>query len=301
MPRYQEIYPSPPLVRSTDAVRPSAAALLTLEYFEAPPASMPTQAFDQHHVLLNLRETPHRVENFRDGEHRDFIFHQHEIIVTPADMVSGWRWHATSKVIVITLDPPALERFAQSELGVVLDARHLRSLPQFHDEDLCRAGEQLLEALRTPALGSALVYEALARVFVIKLIQKYGAPRDALADSRARFTASHYRRVLDYVERHLGEEITVDALAREVAISPAHFARLFRQTIGETPHRFVQQARVERARAALADADRTLSEIALTCGFTDQAHFTRVFKQRTGQTPGEYRRALTSPVAGTNG
>lgn len=85
-------------------MRPSAAELLSLEYFEADPASMPTQAFEQHHVLINLRDKPHRVENWRDGEHRDFIYRKYEIVVTPAGVQSGWRWHEKSRCIVITLD-----------------------------------------------------------------------------------------------------------------------------------------------------------------------------------------------------
>jgi AraC family transcriptional regulator len=230
------------------------------------------------------------VENWRDGEHRDFVFQQHEIVVTPAGVVSGWRWHETSRVIVITLEPAAFERFALAEVGVVLDAAHLRSLPQFKDEDLCRAGELLLDALRSRAVGSPLLYESMARVFLIKLIQKYGAQRDALAESRASFTAEHYRRVLAYIDAHLAEEIAVDDLAREAAISPAHFSRLFKQVIGETPHQFVLSARVERAKRLLADAARPLSDVALACGFSDQAHFTRVFKQRAGVTPGDFRR-----------
>lgn len=84
MSKYQNIYPCEPLIQSIDLVRPMAADLLSLEYFEAEPASMPTDKYEQHHLILNLREEPHRLENWRDGEHRDFIYHKNEIIVTPA-------------------------------------------------------------------------------------------------------------------------------------------------------------------------------------------------------------------------
>ena len=136
--RYQDIYPSDALLRSFDVVRPRAAELLNLEYFEAEPAAMPTAKFDQHHLLLNLQADPHRVENWRDGEHRDFIYRLHEIVLTPAGVESGWRWHERSKVIVITIDPPRLRRFAESELGVILTDRQLRDVPQAQDEELCQ-------------------------------------------------------------------------------------------------------------------------------------------------------------------
>lgn len=118
--RYQDIYPSDALRRSFDVVRPRAAELLNLEYVEADPARMPTAKGNQHHLLLKLNTNPHRVENWRDGEHRDFTYRLHEIVLTPAGIESGWQWHEQSKLIVITIDPPRLRRFAESELGVIL-------------------------------------------------------------------------------------------------------------------------------------------------------------------------------------
>ncbi len=115
MDRYRDAYPSDPLLRSLDVVRARAAELLDLEYFEAEPASMPTRTFAQHHLLLNLRDEPHRVENWRAGAHRDFTYARDEIVLTPAGTESGWRWHARSKVIVITIEPLRLERFARAE------------------------------------------------------------------------------------------------------------------------------------------------------------------------------------------
>jgi AraC family transcriptional regulator len=70
--RYQDIYPSEALLRSFDLLRPRAAELLNLEFFEAEPAGMPTEVFTQHHLLLNLQEEDHRFENWRDGAYRDF-------------------------------------------------------------------------------------------------------------------------------------------------------------------------------------------------------------------------------------
>ena len=290
--RYQDIYPSSPLLDSAALARPSAAELLTLEYFEAEPATRPAEVFDQHHILLNLRERPHRVENWRDGTHRDFIYHKDEIIVTPAGMRSGWRWHARSKVIVITLEPEKLERFALSEVGVVLTGAQLRDLPQFTDPDICQAGVMLRDALASDEIGSAVLYESLARVFLIKLIQRYG-DRPATQPGPARgFTARHYKRVLDHVAARYGDAITLDDMAGEAGLSSSHFSRLFKQTIGQSPMQFVTAYRVEQAKRRLASPDAALTRIAITCGFADQAHFSRVFKQVTGMTPKMYRSAI---------
>lgn len=247
-PRYQDIYPSPPLLDSSALARPKAADLLTLEYFEAPPDEMVTRVFDQHHLLLNLKEDPHRVENWRDGEHRDFVFHKDEIVVTPAGVRSGWRWHATSKVIVITLNPEKFERFAQSEAGVLLTSTQLKNLPLFTDADLCATGVMLRDALTTTAVGAELLFESLARVFLIKLIQKYGDfPEDELELSGS-FTAQHYSRVLAYVQEQYQQNISVTALAEVAAMSVAHFSRLFKKATGQSPMAFVMAYRIEQAK-----------------------------------------------------
>ena len=77
--RYEEIYPSLPLLNSDEKEHPSAAALMSVRYFQAEPDTMPEEVFSEHHVLLNLQENPHRVQNRRDGEMRDFTLRQSNI------------------------------------------------------------------------------------------------------------------------------------------------------------------------------------------------------------------------------
>lgn len=164
MKTYQEIYPSAPLLRSADVVSQRAGDLLTLEYFEADPDEMPVAAFGQHHILINLADRPLRVKTWRDGEHRDFIFRRNEIVVTPAGVRSGWRWHEKSRCIVITLDPRAVEAFASRELGALLTERQVADLPQYEDADIAGAAELLLDSLRQRTIGSEVMFQSLARV-----------------------------------------------------------------------------------------------------------------------------------------
>lgn len=285
--RYQDVYPEPPLLDSDGVTRPSAATLLSVEYFEAAPGDMPAEVFAQHHILLNLREDPHPVENWRDGVHRTFDYRKDEVIVTPAGVRSGWRWREKSKVIVVTLEPEALERFAMTEVGVVLTGRQLADQPQFHDPDLVAAGVMLRDALADGGVGSAAMFEALARVFLVKLIQRYGevAPLAAAAG----FTPAHYKRVLDYVADRYAGSVTLEEMAGHAGLSASRFARVFKEAVGRTPMQFVAAYRVERAKTLLQDRAESLSRIAHATGFADQAHFTRVFKQHVGDTPGAWR------------
>jgi len=290
MTTYQDVYPSDPLLRSADLVSLQAADVLSLEYFEAEPNEMPTQTFEQHHILVNLKEEPHRVENWRDGEHRDFIYKRNEIIVTPAGIESGWRWHARSRVIVVTIDPEALDRFSRSELGLVLTRQQLMDQPQFEDPDLTAAGKMLLDALQERRPGFEVIYESLARVFVVKLLQSYGVELGSVQEFGANFTAAHYRRVLDFVAENYAKSITIEDIAAEAGMSTAHFSRLFKETIGDTPYQFLMRYRVERGQDMLRQTDLPMIQIALDCGFSDQPHFSRTFSKLVGQSPSAYRR-----------
>ncbi len=102
----------------------------------------------------------------------------------------------------------------------------------------------------------------------------------------------HIQRVIDYIEAHLDADLSLDALAGVAAQNVYHFAKRFRESVGEPPHAYVMRRRVLRAKALLKDGRLPLADIALECGFSGQSHFTTVFGAHTGATPGKYRRAV---------
>ena len=97
------------------------------------------------------------------------------------------------------------------------------------------------------------------------------------------------RRVREYVEVHLDESIDLSMLAGVAGLSVHHFARQFKQSAGVTPHVYLTQKRVERAREMLVQTDLSLAEIAFTVGFFDQGHLARHFRHMLGTTPREFR------------
>jgi AraC-like DNA-binding protein len=101
-------------------------------------------------------------------------------------------------------------------------------------------------------------------------------------------------RAREVIEDRYGEDLPLSEVAREAGLSPYHLVRVFERQLGVTPHAFLTQTRVERARARLSGDDR-MADIAMDCGFADQAHLTRLFKRQTGVTPGKYRKMLQNP------
>jgi len=97
------------------------------------------------------------------------------------------------------------------------------------------------------------------------------------------------RRVREYIETHLEETISIQALADIAGLSMFHFARAFKQSEGVTPHEYLVHCRVQRAKDLLTDSKLALSEIALASRFSDQSHLARRFREHVGVTPSSYR------------
>lgn len=101
------------------------------------------------------------------------------------------------------------------------------------------------------------------------------------------------------MDRAYAEPLDVPTLARIAIVSPAHFSRTFRDTFGETPHRYLQRRRVERAMFLLRDTDRCVTDICMAVGFTSLGTFSRTFRDVAGETPTEHRRRGPVPFVPT--
>jgi AraC family transcriptional regulator len=139
-------------------------------------------------------------------------------------------------------------------------------------------------------------HEQLARGAIVRatsLLRKQigsDTAEDA-ADEGGRLLAWQARKVREYIDRHIAGPVMVADLSALVQRSEAHFSRCFKHTFGEAPHAFVVRRRLELAKQYMLETNTTLSEIALRCGFADQAHLSKRFREVTGQPPAAWRRA----------
>ncbi|SDH36138.1 AraC-type DNA-binding protein [Sinosporangium album] len=106
-------------------------------------------------------------------------------------------------------------------------------------------------------------------------------------------------RTRDAMDRSYAHPLDIPALARIAHMSEAHFIRTFRATFGETPHRYLQRRRVERAMHLLRETDRSITDICLAVGFTSLGTFSRTFRSIVGQSPSDYREAADGPALPT--
>jgi AraC-like DNA-binding protein len=99
------------------------------------------------------------------------------------------------------------------------------------------------------------------------------------------------------MDRAFAQPLDVPALARVTHVSPAHFSRQFRATFGETPHRYLQRRRVERAMQLLRETRRPVTEICFDVGFNSLGTFSRTFRDVVGESPSSYRRRFAGDGA----
>jgi len=116
-------------------------------------------------------------------------------------------------------------------------------------------------------------------------------------DSVQRLLPWQSRRVREFIDGRIGTRILISDLSAIAKLSESHFARAFKSTFGQTPHAYLVRRRVELASQLMRAGGNSLSDIALTCGFSDQAHLCRLFRRCIGQSPAAWRRARCEPHA----
>jgi AraC-like DNA-binding protein len=118
-------------------------------------------------------------------------------------------------------------------------------------------------------------------------------PRAVLAPWQA-------HRVVAHIDANLGQNLRLSDLAAIARLSSSYFSRAFKGSFGKAPHAFIIERRIVRAQQEMLSADDPLSQIAIACGFADQAHLSRAFRRLTGRTPHAWRRARRPHAGGAD-
>ena len=194
-----------------------------------------------------------------------------------------------TRAICLYIDPHTVPvdpdfRFAEAELQPRL---------LFEDAGLWETARKLKAQIGSADPAARLHAEALGGLLSIELLRllQDGAPASR-PSPRGGLAAWQQKRVMDFIEEHLSEDVSLDVLADLVRLSPYHFLRSFKQSFGEPPYRYWTGRRIERARGLLANPRTSVTEIALDVGFHGTSAFSATFHRVTGQTPTDYRRDL---------
>ena len=158
-----------------------------------------------------------------------------------------------------------------------------------HDPLLNHMALFLQAAIEGEDEAGRLYTAVLADALVVHFLRRYAASWSALGQAIGGLVPFKLRRVIIYIQDHLEQVLSLSTLAEVAQMSPAHFARLFKQVTGRTPHQYVLTCRMSYAKQLLAETDMPLSEIGPEVGCADQSHFTALFRKYVSVTPQIYR------------
>ena len=226
---------------------------------------------------------------YRTGlDHHHFIAGSGSVTIWPGDFeITSPKWAGECQLLTVELNPIGLERLVEEP--VPLMAARLRPHVGIRDAQLASLMRVIETEARAGASAGPLYAQSLSIALATYLDGRYAHGSAAPKRQPGRLSRRQLSIVLEYIRTHLGNAISLEALAALVRLSPHHFSLLFRNAVGATPHQYVLGERVAEASRLLAAGSSPLVEIALNVGFANQSHFTKVFRRATGMTPRRYR------------
>jgi AraC family transcriptional regulator len=245
---------------------------------------MEIPALSEHWLTLPLGNPAQLTQKRDDRTHESIVYRGHSIF-TPAGQPSYWRGEASDTdetMLHIHLNPELVRQVAQTAEIDAIDLVNCFSKP---DLRLHQIAMLLLSELNSDGIMGRLYVESLTQVLIIHLLRNYSSSTPQIAPQHNGLTAIQLRQTIDYIQTHLDQNLSLAEIAEVINISPTYFSSLFKRATGNSPHQYVIQQRVERAKELLKTTDLAIASIAFQVGFSSQSHLTQHFKRLTGSTP----------------
>jgi AraC family transcriptional regulator len=259
----------------------------TMNLYQVPPVPALTLGLATHGAMyLEQRQA--------SGQWQGFLVRPGDLSLRPAACEPPtFRWQRCSpdaiETIAVYLDQDVLfhvmEEVAEGDPATLVIEEQVR----FHDPLLLQLGLALHHELDHPTASGRLYAQTAAQLLAVHLLQHYTSVKPHIWEPARGLSQRQVRRVLEFVHTHLQHDLSLATLAQQVHLSPYHFARMFRQATGESPHQCVLRLRLERAQWLLTNTDLPIAQVALESGFAHQSNLTNTFKRRLGLTPRAYR------------
>ena len=242
--------------------------------------------FVQDVIAVNIGCTV-RCEFKKDGRFQQLAMGKHAVSLSPGARPffrrSQLDENGSGEVLYMAVDPGFVSRTAES-LDVYPDRLELIEQQRPADPALWHIAMALRAGLQGTGIESRLYGESLSTALVAHLLRQY-AGRPVGPPPHRGLPREKLTRAIEYIQDQLHADLTVADVAQAIHMSPYHFTRLFKQSTGRSPYRYVIEARAKKARDLLLAGQFSIVEIAHNLGFADQSHLTRQVKEVFGVTP----------------
>lgn len=241
-----------------------------------------------HHTLsvyLNGAENSLR----RQGSQTIASKTSNSMCLMPANLVTNWDVHGPISLLHFY--------FSDTHLSQLIEQVWDKDGRSVQLDEIDFAQDALLTQLFCTTLGQSnwqdpldqLALDSATQTALIHTLRHYSQRRLPTLRPTGGLPTWQLKRVVEFIEHHLSQPLTLADMANVTGLSDYHFARMFKQTTGYPPHRYVLRHRLTRARRLLAETSLNMTEIALRCGFGSSSHFSNRFRAEAGLSPTEYR------------
>jgi len=281
-----ETFPPAPAASVLSSSAPLGWRGIVVEVHRLAPQELPEHYVVGHGLAVGVGKRPIRF-GWRGGKGwRDGVLNPGEChLLTHGDLNTP-RWLDTFDEVTLVLDPQFVADVVRD--GLPADRIELATQRSMHDPTIVRYTEAFRSELVAGAPNGLLYADTLAVGFALHLLSNHAIAKPRVPAPRGKLSSFQLRTVVEFIQSHLDEDVSLLALAEQANVSPFHFARQFRATVGVTPHQFVLHQRVQRSIRLIEAGRLPLAQIAVECGFHDQPHFTRTFRKVVGTTPATY-------------
>ena len=212
--------------------------------------------------------------------------------ILPRGTVDEVRWSGPTHRIAVALHPSLLLNAIDEPIGQ--NDIELTEHWNVTDHHIMRVLSALTADLDAGSPAGRLYGESLANALAVYLLNRYAVQRRVSTVSKGGLPGYRLKRVLDYIGDNLADDVSLSDLAELTGMSAHHFAELFKRSMNCTPHRYVLQERIARAKTALRDPKCTVLDAAVVSGFPNPSHFARMFRRFVGVTPSHFQSDQTS-------
>jgi AraC family transcriptional regulator len=251
----------------------------------------PEYHYASHMILVHGATHPMRVERWFDGRHQEEqMGGENNVVIVPAMTAHRANWAAAGPFALLFLEPDYLMHAAREMTRT--DPVELRPHHAMPDPFVEHIGKALIAELNVNLGGSRLLVDSLTTALSIHLLRNYANLRQPLRAVVGGLSPLQLQQVVDFIQVHLAEDLTIGAIAELLEMSPYYFSRLFKQSMGLSPYQYVIQQRVERAALLLRTTALSIAAIATQVGFPNQNQLTIQFRKLMNTTPSHYRKHL---------
>ncbi|MCC3506788.1 MULTISPECIES: AraC family transcriptional regulator [unclassified Microcoleus] len=263
---------------------------LTIHYRHDIPGALDAPQGLSHHMLTYFLSTNERqVTHFDECGEYDGVMKSGDFYLYPADRSGFTRWHSIDKTLHIVIKPEFLNKVARDAECISPEKIELLPVLKTRDRKLENLVQLFLTEIDEGGFGEKAYLESLSSLFGIQLLRRYCTVTPKFREYTCNGLAPYQLSVvLEYIQAHLGSDLSLDTMADQIGMSRCYFATQFKQSMGIAPHQYVNQQRIAQAKECLRSQKLSISDIAIECGFSNQSHLTKVFKQQTGTTPKSY-------------